>query len=257
MLVLGITGSPGETGAVLAAQQLPYLVFGLPAGVLVDRWNRRTTMIVADAIRFVVLGAVAVVGLAGRLELWHLVVAAIVTGIAFTFFDVADNSAFPRVVSAAQLPRAASYAEGRATAAQLLGPLVAGVLLGLGATQLQGAALTYGIDATSFLVGIALLLGVRRPLQESRDSTAPRESIRRAVVTGMAFLSKHHELCGLAIVNFVVCGLLAPIQLVLLTLGERADLPTSELALVFSIGGLGGIVGATLTLVLRKRLDHR
>lgn len=257
VLVLGITGSPAQTGVVLAAQQIPYLVIGLHAGVSVDRWDRRTTMVVADAVRFAALLAVAVTAYVGTLELWHLVVASVVSGIAFTYFDVADNSAFPRVVSTEQLPRAASLAEGGATAAQLLGPLVAGILLGLGSTQLHGAAFTYGLDSLTFLVGIALLLGIRRPLQEPRSAGATPEPVRRALATGVSFLVRHRELRWLAGLNFVVCGLLAPIQLILLTRGEADGLTTERLALVFTLGGIGGIVGAALTPVLRRWLDHR
>ncbi|MFC8538532.1 MFS transporter [Streptomyces sp. NPDC057249] len=257
VLVLGITGSPARTGLVLAAQQIPYLLLGLHAGVLVDRWDRRRTMIVADAVRFAVLGAVAVTAYTGDLELRHLLVAAVVTGAAFTFFDIADNSSFPRVVGAGQLPRAASLSEGGGTAAQLLGPLVAGLLLGLGGTRLEGSAFTYGLDAMTFLAGIALLLGIRRPLQEPRDATAAVEPVRKALATGVTFLVRHRELRLLAGLNFVVCGLLAPIQLILLTRGAVDDVATERLSLVFTLGGIGGIAGAALTPVLRDRLDHR
>ncbi len=257
VLVLGITGSPAQTGIVLAAQQIPYLVLGLHAGVMVDRWDRRTTMIVADSARFLTLGLVAVTAWTGDLELWHLVVASVINGAAFTFFDIADNSAFPRVVTAAQLPRAASLSEGGGTVAQLLGPLVAGLLLTLGSTQLEGAAATYGVDAASFLVGIALLLGIRRPLQETRAVGTPAEPVRTALATGVRFLVRHRELRWLAGLNTVVCGLLAPIQLVLLTRGQVDGVPTEQLALVFTIGGIGGIVGAALTPLLRDRLDPR
>ena len=59
LLVLAVTGSPAQAGLVAFAQTLPYLVLFLPAGALVDRWDRKRTMLVCEAGRAVALGSIA------------------------------------------------------------------------------------------------------------------------------------------------------------------------------------------------------
>lgn len=70
LLAVALTRSPGLIGLLTAAVWLPWLLAGIPAGVLVDRWDRRRTMLVALTLRAGLLGVVALVGAAGARSIW-------------------------------------------------------------------------------------------------------------------------------------------------------------------------------------------
>src|SRR5579872_6694369 len=74
LLALAATHSPGQAGLITSARMLPYLVLGLPAGALVDRWNRKTVMIVCDVARCLTLGSVPLAWALGHLSLMQLYV---------------------------------------------------------------------------------------------------------------------------------------------------------------------------------------
>lgn len=172
LLVLALTGSPAHAGLIAAAQQLPFMILSLPARALVDRWDHKRVMVLCNAVRLVAYGSIPVAYAVGRLGMPHFYVVALVGGAAFVFFDIADNAAFPQVVPAPQLPRAASLTEAVGSTAELLGPALGGVIIGLGSTVAAGAALAYGLDSLSYAVSVALLLLIRTSFQANRERVA-------------------------------------------------------------------------------------
>ena len=85
---------------------LPYLVFSLPSGALIDRWNRKRVMILCDIGRGLALGSIPVALFLGQLTIWQIYIAALVEGSCFVFFNIAEVACLPRVVPKAQLPAA-------------------------------------------------------------------------------------------------------------------------------------------------------
>jgi MFS family permease len=106
LLIIAVTHSPAQAGTVAALFGLPYLLFGLLAGVLVDSWDRKRTMIICSAINCVGTGTIPLAIVSGRLSMPQLYAVALVTGSAFVFFDVAEIAALPNVVAPGQLPAA-------------------------------------------------------------------------------------------------------------------------------------------------------
>src|SRR4051794_26220495 len=98
VLVYRLTGSPVLTALVSALEAAPYLVFGLFAGALSDRWNRRSVMVSADLINALVIGSVPLAHWFGVLSVAHVLVAAFVVQSVFTFFDGANFGALPVLV---------------------------------------------------------------------------------------------------------------------------------------------------------------
>jgi MFS family permease len=161
---------------VAAAAGLPWLLFGLPAGALVDRWDRKRVLWGVDFGRTAVIGllAVAVAGDLATLPL--LIVAALLLGSAETLFDSAAQAALPAMVPVAQLERANGrlYA-GMLVAGGFAGPPLGGVLFGV------AAAAPFGFDAVTFLAAALLALGLRADLTVPAAATAtgPGEPARR------------------------------------------------------------------------------
>jgi MFS family permease len=98
LLVLAETHSPAKAGIVGFAQTLPYMLFYLPAGALVDRWDRKRTMIVADGGRTLALGSLAIALALDDFTFAQVVIVAFVEGTLFVFFSLSESAALPQVV---------------------------------------------------------------------------------------------------------------------------------------------------------------
>src|SRR5207237_6676488 len=106
LLVLAQTHSPAKAGLVGFAQTLPYMLFYLPAGAFVDRWDRKRVMLAADACRAPALGSLAVALPAGNATLAQIAAVAFVEGTGFVFFSLAESAALPQIVAKEQLSTA-------------------------------------------------------------------------------------------------------------------------------------------------------
>jgi MFS family permease len=85
LLILVVTGSATQAGVAAALQALPYLLFSLPAGALIDRWDRKRVMIVCDLGRCLATSSIAVAIAANALSIWHIYAVALVNGSLFVF----------------------------------------------------------------------------------------------------------------------------------------------------------------------------
>jgi MFS family permease len=161
--VLAVTNSPAKAGIVGFAQTVPYPLLVLPAGVGVDRWNRRRVMIVSDVVRTLALASLAVAIAFDRLTFTQIVVVALVEGTMFAFFNVAELGALRSVVPVPELPAAAAVEQARVSAVILGGPPLGGFLFGI------GRALPFLVDAVSYTFSLVSVLAMRTPFQEERE----------------------------------------------------------------------------------------
>jgi len=180
LLVLALTHSPAKAGIVGFAQSLPYLLCFLPAGALVDRWNRKRIMLVADAGRAIALGSLGVVLAVGSLPFAQIVAVAFIEGACFVFFSLAENAALPQIVPKEQLPTAVAQNQARVQGADLVGQPLGGALFGV------SRLLPFVVDAVSYAVSFISLLFVRPAFQEERDSTPTR--LWADIAEGVAWL---------------------------------------------------------------------
>ena len=129
VLVLGAT--EWEVGVLNAAGVAAFLVIGLPAGAWIDRMRKRHVMIAADAVRIVALATIPVLWAISVLQVWHLVVIALVIGVATVFFDVSYQSVVPSLVRATEIPEANGKLEATHQLAGIAGPALGGWLVGV------------------------------------------------------------------------------------------------------------------------------
>jgi MFS family permease len=127
LLALATTHSAAQAGLITSARMLPYLVLGLPAGALMDRWNRKAAMILCDLARCIALGSVPLAWMFGHLTIAQLYAVALVQGTAFVFFNVAEMACLPNVASREDLPQATAMDSAAGSAASLAGPALAAV----------------------------------------------------------------------------------------------------------------------------------
>jgi MFS family permease len=192
------TNSGLWVGAVLVVEFLPTIVVGLLFGPLLDRFERRSLMIAADAVRvgvFVGLpfapNAATVVGLAS------------VAGLATGFFRPAVYAGIPNLVPDEELPSANALLQTVENASWAVGPLLGGVL-----TAAAGPAAPYGFNAASFLVSIALLLRIPpRLLQSERAlSRGHWRDLRDGFVAALGSSSMSTVLIAWGIASFAIGG---------------------------------------------------
>src|SRR4051794_6045022 len=120
--VVTLGASPVEMGLLSALTVVPHLVFGLPAGVWVNRWSRRRVMIVADLGRAVLLGAIPVLSAVGLLRMEHLYVVAVLAGVLTLLSDTASMTLLPALVPRSALMQANSASMLNQTVASTAGP---------------------------------------------------------------------------------------------------------------------------------------
>lgn len=261
LLVLALTHAPVQAGLIAAAQSLPYVLLSLPAGALVDRWNRKRVVVLCDAARCLALGSIPLAYALGSLGIAQLYAVAIVAGVALVFFDVAAIACLPRVVPAAQLARAAGLNTTAESAAYLCGPGLAGVLIGLARTIVAGAALAYLADSLSYLASVLTLTVIHLPSQAER-APAPRvarrgKALRVEIVEGLHFLWTQRRLRAIALLSTSVNLLDGPLMLAIVVLARdhlHADART--IGVIFSLAGLGELAGSFIApwIVARLRM---
>ena len=254
LLVLALTNSPAQAGLVAAARTAPYIFLGLPAGALIDRWNRRILLICCDLSRAVAMGSVPVAWLLGVLSLPQLVAVALVQGAAVSFANIAQTASLPRLVRKEQIASAQALNVSSNGIASLVGPGIGGLVIALGRSTVEGAVIAFAVDAATYVVSMTMLSTIRRPFQGAR-SAGPR-SLTADIAEGLRYLWADRPIRLLAIVNCVhrLCvGTVVILPVVVFARDVLAADP-AVIGLIVGAAGGGGLIGAALTPPLRRRL---
>jgi len=192
LLTAQVTRDPLAVSGVTAFTWLPWLLFSLPVGVLVDRIDRRRLMVAMDAFRVVVVGALAAAVLMEAASLPLLFGIAFTLGAAETLFDNGAQTILPSVVAAPDLPRA----NGRLFAAEVTANQFAGPPLG-SALFVVAAAAPFALDAASFALSGLLLASI--PGGFRAETTRPRAPIRVEIADGLRWLWGHRVIRSFAL----------------------------------------------------------
>jgi MFS family permease len=247
LLVLALTGSGLMMGIVGALQAIPDLVFGMVAGALADRSDRRRMMLLADLGR---AGLTALIPLSvilnGPTMAIVLVIAAPMS-VLRTLFLAGYTASVPALVGRAEVARANSIFETIYSLGYIVGPAVAGVL-----SSTIGPGLTLAIDAVSFgLSGIALA-AVRRELRAPIDREPA--SIIADIREGIEFILGHRVLRSMILFWGLVAITTAPLVTALAVHITR-DLGYEDtiLGLILTAYGIGTVAGALVTARIPRR----
>ena len=179
LLVLALTNNDfAAAGIVGALYSIPYLVFSLPIGALIDRWDRKLVMILCDAGRAVSLGSIPFSLLFGGPWLWQLYLVAFIEGTLFVFFNVAEVAALPRVVTKAQLPAATGFNHAAEASTSLIGPPIGTVLYAN-----VGRIFPFLLDAISYTLSVFALLFVRTNFK--REPVLKKRHLGREIKEGV------------------------------------------------------------------------
>ncbi len=248
LLVLALTHSPAQAGFASALRTLPYFIFTLPGGALIDRWNRKRVMILCDAGRAISMVSIPVALVFGHLTLVQLYLVSLLEGSLYVFFDLAETASLPRIVPKEQLPAAISQNQVTFGITNLLGPPLGGVLYTL------GRAVPFLVDAISYLVSVISLLFIKTKFQMER--VVAKRTLRTEIVEGMKWLWRQPLLRVMAFLNSGWSSLGFGFSLLVIVLAQGQHLSPPFIGILFAIGGVSSILGASIAPLIQKRLRY-
>ena len=233
-----------EVGLLSAVEFAPFILVGLPAGVVADRVAKRPILIAADVGRLVALGSVPLVYELGALTIGQLYAVAFVSGVLTVFFDVAYQSYLPALVTTDELVEGNAKLTVSDSAATVAGPSIAGALV-----DVVGAALAVIADAVSFgISALSLVLVKRREPARGDTDTAARRGVRAEIGEGLGYVLRHPLLrpiaCSTATSNLFssMGGAVLTVYMV-----RRLGMSPGLIGLTLALGNIGFVVGALLT----------
>lgn len=233
------TGSTSQLALVLLATTLPQLVATPFAGALVDRWDRRWAMILADAGAAVGTLAVALLLFTDSLEIWHLYPALAFSAVFNAFQWPAYSAATTLLVPKEQYGRAAGLVQLADALSNLIAPVLAGVLLlGIG---IEGVIL---VDVVTFLIAVGTLLPLRFPRPERSAAGAEGAgTLLSEARFGARYIRARPGLLGL-LAYFSTMNLLFGFVFVLLFPLVLAFASEAALGAAISLGATGMVIGS-------------
>jgi transmembrane secretion effector len=244
LLVLAATGSPAWAGVVTGASIAGSMAVAVPAGVWIDRWDRRRVLATGQAVRVAVAVAVVAVVWSGPAQVWPLALLALVDGVAAAFAELARHVSVRAVVPDGQLRSAYTQEESRSHAARLAGPPLGGLLFGV------GPVVPFLVDAASFAVALVASWLARVPRRPAARPAAPdatrtdRRGFAREVGEVLVWIWRRPGLreskAVLSALNLFGSAFTIPL---IVLVGQRGGGPVGT-GMVLAAGGVAGLVGA-------------
>ncbi|WP_248581690.1 MFS transporter [Nocardioides sp. InS609-2] len=247
LLMLALTHSPTQAGALSAVCTLPYLLLGLPAGALADRWNRKRVMIICDLCRAVTVFSIPLTLWLGHVTPVQLYVTGFLGGVFFVFFSAADAGALPNVVEKDQLTSAVAAQQATSSATAVVAPPLGGSLFQI----FRG--LPFLIDAISYLASAIVLSAARLEFQQPREQTQTK--LRSDIVVGVRWLWTHPAIRTVAIAAAGLQLAMAGAELVVIIAAQREDASPAVIGAMLSAVGIGGVAGSILASRLKARFE--
>jgi MFS family permease len=246
ILVFQLTGSALQTALLATLEVLPYFAFGLFAGALADRVDRKRLMIGANLIQAALIGSIPLAAAWGLLSLAQIYAVALLSMTAFVWFDAANFGALPALVGRDHVVAANSAIWSASTVIGVVAPALGGTL-----AAVLGAANVVALDCVTFLISATLLALITRSFNPSNTPIHSAGSVVEQVLgdirEGLVFLWRHRLIRTLTLVGFgnsfsagAVIGLLVVYGVRALGLGET----DGRLGLLYTATAVGALVAS-------------
>jgi MFS family permease len=240
LLAASLTRDPILVAGLTFAQTVPWLLFPLISGALVDRLDRRRVMGYADAARTTLIGAIGVAALVGWASMPLLFVVFFLMGTLETLFDNASQAIIPALVSRERLERANSrlYA-AEIVSNELAGPPLGGLLFGL------AVAAPFLLDAGTYAAAAALILSLQGEFRPKRPEDAPPTTLVDEIGEGLRWLWNHGLIRTLAIMLGVFNMTLAATNAILVLFAlDVLSLGSFGYGALVTSTAVGGLIGS-------------
>lgn len=252
ILVFRMTGSAALTALTAVVETLPYLVVGLLAGALADRWDRRRTIVAGEIGSGLALLSVPAAAAADALTVPHLLLTATAVSTFFVFTDAATFGLVPRLVGRERVASATATLAGVGTLIAVVGPVAGGVLVAV-----IDPAWVLGVDGVAYLVSAAVIAGIGVEAGAAPAGAGPPVRLRTSIAEGLRFI-RHHPLVLRLTVLGIGCSLASgALTGLLVVLGvDRLGLADDDplLGWLFAAGAAGSLLATLLLPRLQRHL---
>jgi len=248
LLVYKLTGSALNLGLQSAAEMVPYLLFGLLLGALMDRVNRKRVMILTDIARGAVIATIPLMFALNHLSVWWIYGVGFLHSTLTICFETGQFAAIPNLVDQNDLVTANGRIQASYSGASVLGPVIAGLLV-----VFMPLASLLLVDSLSFLLSAFSLVLVTISFNESKEKQGERKHILHDVREGLSYVLRHPVLRNIslmmALVNFVSTTAMAQLVLFAKVQLQASD---TQVGLLFTAGSLGVVLLSLAAGVFRK-----
>lgn len=242
LVVLALTGSATRAGLVLGLGTLSFLVFGLVAGALADRFDRRALMVWCDAGRALLTAGAAVALWQDALGMPQLYATAVLSGVLTTLFQAASTAALPGVVGPQRLAAALGWSQSASGAVGVLGAPLAGALYAAGRT------VPFAVNALSFAASALSLRFLRADFRPATKASSPEVGqLAREIREGLMWLWGRPVIRFLTLVNAADKIRYGAGYLLIVTLARQAGASPLWIGVIFSGAAAGTMAGALVS----------
>jgi MFS family permease len=250
LLAVTITRDPRLVSVVTAAIFLPWLLLSLPAGAIVDRYDRATLMWRAQAVQAAVVTIIAVLVVVHQANIELLAAGGLLLGSAEVIFSNAAQSVLPALVPPELLAKANGSQQVSLTVGEsFLGPPAGSLLFA------AAAALPFGLDAMSFAGSAALLARLPRTGEAPKTENAKRPPIRVQIAEGLRWLARHRLLRVVAVLLGIYNFANQMGQAVLVLLATQTlHVSARGYGLLLAASAVGSVVGGLVNPILARRM---
>lgn len=206
-----LTGSTLMMSTILVASLIPLLVFGPIAGVLVDRWKKKTAMIYSDVLRGLVIGLLTILLATHHIAPWMLVAGSVLNSTIGSVFNPAESTLVPLLVGKDKVQQANSITQGAMVISQLIGPFLGGILVGH-----VSMVAAFSVNSLSFFLSVVSLLFVKSPEPERVHSPLNMKRMGFEVKEGLDVIRSIDVLRAAIPIALITNFLFAPVDLILI-----------------------------------------
>ncbi len=247
-LVLSLTHSPLAVGILALCQFMPFTLFSLVAGVVVDRLDAWRTVISTQVTQMLLASTIAVIALAGVAQAWQVYVIATLMGLVQVLDAPSRQSLTFRMVGPLELPNAISLNSGVFNGARIFGPALAGVLIAA-----AGAGVCFAVNAASYLAVLAGLLLMRpEEFHAVKRRERPR-SLAAGLKEGISYARQDSRVWLTLTLVFVMSTFCLNFNVLLPVLAKQTLHSGPEtFGILSAVFGVGALIGALVSAHLSR-----
>jgi MFS family permease len=242
-LVLSLTHSPVAVGILALCQFMPFTLFSLVAGALVDRLDAWRTVISTQLTQMLLASTIAAIALAGVAQAWHVYVIAALMGLVQVLDAPSRQSLTFRMVGPAELPNAISLNSGLFNGARIVGPALGGVLIAA-----AGAGVCFAVNAASYIAVLAGLLMMRPQEFHSVERRDRPRTLFTGIKEGISYARHDDQVWLMLSLVFVLSTFCLNFNVLLPVLAKQTLHAGPEVfGLLSAVFGVGALIGALVS----------
>jgi MFS family permease len=241
--ILQLTHSPLAVGYLALCQFMPFTLFSLIAGVVVDRLDSWRTVISTQLTQMVLASTIAVIALAGIARPWHVYVIAALMGLVQVLDAPSRQQLTFRMVGPLELPNAISLNSGVFNGARIFGPALGGVIIAA-----AGAGVCFAVNAASYVAVLAGLLLMRPQEFHAVERRAKSRTLYIGLKEGISFARNHEQIRLMLMLTFAVSTFCLNFNVLLPVLAKQTLHSGPQVfGLLSAVFGVGALIGALVS----------